>query len=104
MPLKDSGAAHSLLCAMDKPEGRLDRVGAINLATPETGELGDGDHFSAIAMRNSGIRPRPLDVGNLNRGLLVWWCGGLSMRLVGERMYVRKCVRMHKCPHVSTDM
>lgn len=68
--MKDSGAAHSLLCAMDKPEGRLDRVGAINLATPETGELGDGDHFSAIAMRNSGIRPRPLDVGNLNRGLL----------------------------------
>lgn len=53
----------------------------------------------------SGIRPRPLDVGNLNRGLCALWVWRIGYeRCVAERMYVRKCVRMHKCPHVSTDM
>lgn len=79
-------------------------VNSVNLTTPDTGELGDGDYFSAVAMRPSGIRPRPLDAGNLNRGLCVKWVSRIGYEDVAERMCLRKCVRMHKCPHVSTDM
>lgn len=79
-------------------------VNSVNLTTPDTGELGDEDYFSAVAMRPSGIRPRPLDAGNLNRGLCVKWMSRIGYEDVAERMCLRKCVRMHKCPHVSTDM
>lgn len=79
------------------------RLVSINLATSETGGMDRGDYSSAFAMRPPGIRPRPLDAGNLNRGLrvvgVVGWVGKMSVR-----MHVRKCVRMHRSLHVNLDM
>jgi hypothetical protein len=55
---------------------------------PKPEEWADGDYsLGHRHAHTSGIRPRPLDVGNLNRGLCAWWV----WRIGYEKMWPRGC-------------
>lgn len=65
--------------------GRVISVDSRNSRNRRSGRTGIISRPSPCAY--SGIRPRPLDVGNLNRGLCAWWV----WRIGYEKMWPRGC-------------